>query len=89
MQLARTRVAGRREDRADARRLGHPRRAGRLGERVWRTKHESPVGTVVVVVLDVDGSVVAEAARRVGANDRLVKPFHPALLLDKAKAMLS
>jgi DNA-binding response OmpR family regulator len=35
------------------------------------------------------GSAVAEAARQAGADDLLVKPFHPAALLDKAKAMLS
>jgi DNA-binding response OmpR family regulator len=30
-----------------------------------------------------------EAARRVGADDFLVKPFDPLVLLDKAKALLS
>ena len=30
-----------------------------------------------------------ETARRVGADDFLVKPFDPAVLLDKAKALLS
>ena len=29
------------------------------------------------------------AARSAGADDFLVKPFHPTMLLDKAKAMLS
>jgi DNA-binding response OmpR family regulator len=29
-----------------------------------------------------------EAARRVGADDYLVKPFDPVVLLDKAKALL-
>jgi DNA-binding response OmpR family regulator len=30
-----------------------------------------------------------ETARRVGADDFLVKPFDPVVLLDKAKALLS
>jgi DNA-binding response OmpR family regulator len=35
------------------------------------------------------GSAAVEAARQAGADDYLVKPFLPATLLDKAKAMLS
>jgi len=34
-------------------------------------------------------SADVETARRVGADDFLVKPFDPAVLLDKAKALLS
>jgi DNA-binding response OmpR family regulator len=34
-------------------------------------------------------SADVEAARRVGADDFLVKPFDPVALLDKAKALLS
>jgi DNA-binding response OmpR family regulator len=43
----------------------------------------------VLIVSANYGSADLEAARRAGANDFLVKPFHPAMLLDKAKAMLS
>jgi two-component system cell cycle response regulator len=39
----------------------------------------------VPVLIPVDRA----AARRAGADDFLVKPFHPTMLLDKAKAMLS
>jgi two-component system cell cycle response regulator len=51
--------------------------------------HASLAAVPVIIVTANYGSAVAEAARRAGANDLLVKPFHPALLLDKAKAMLS
>jgi DNA-binding response OmpR family regulator len=43
----------------------------------------------VLIVTANYASADLEAARRAGANDFLVKPFHPAMLLDKAKAMLS
>jgi hypothetical protein len=55
---------------------------GQRGERVWRTMHECPVGTVAVVVLDVDPKDLLQVAT---ANDQ--KPVqalgpdrpHPAL----------
>jgi DNA-binding response OmpR family regulator len=43
----------------------------------------------VIIVTANYSSADLDAARRAGANDLLVKPFHPATLLDKAKAMLS
>jgi len=43
----------------------------------------------VIIVTANDATAAVEAARQAGANDFLIKPFHPAALLDKAKAMLS
>jgi DNA-binding response OmpR family regulator len=43
----------------------------------------------VIIVTANYGTAEVEAARRVGADDFLVKPFLPATLLDMAKAMLS
>ena len=43
----------------------------------------------MIIVTANYGATEVEAARRAGADDFLVKPFHPVMLLDKAKAMLS
>ena len=43
----------------------------------------------VIIVTANYGAAEGEAARRAGADDFLVKPFHPDMLLDMAKAMLS
>jgi DNA-binding response OmpR family regulator len=43
----------------------------------------------VIIVTANYGPAEVEAARRAGADDFLVKPFHPDMLLDMAKAMLS
>jgi DNA-binding response OmpR family regulator len=43
----------------------------------------------VIIVTANYGAAEVEAARRAGADDFLVKPFHPVTLLDMAKAMLS
>ena len=43
----------------------------------------------VIIVTANYGAAEVEAARRAGADDFLVKPFHPDMLLDMAKAMLS
>ena len=43
----------------------------------------------VIIVTANDAAAAVEAARQAGANDLLIKPFHPAALVDKAKAMLS
>ena len=43
----------------------------------------------MIIVTANYGPAAVEAARRAGADDFLVKPFHPAALLDKAKALLS
>jgi DNA-binding response OmpR family regulator len=39
----------------------------------------------VIIVTANDASAAVEAARQAGANDFLIKPFHPAALLDKAR----
>jgi DNA-binding response OmpR family regulator len=49
----------------------------------------SLAGVPVIIVTANYGSAAVEAARQAGADDYLVKPFLPATLLDKAKAMLS
>ena len=43
----------------------------------------------MIIVTANDAAAAVEAARQAGANDLLIKPFHPAALVDKAKAMLS
>jgi DNA-binding response OmpR family regulator len=42
----------------------------------------------VLIVTANYGSAAVEAAREAGADDFLIKPFLPATLLDKAKAIL-
>ena len=55
-----------------------------------RIRADASLAAVPVLIVSANyGSADLEAARRAGANDFLVKPFHPAMLLDKAKAMLS
>ena len=55
-----------------------------------RIRADASLAAVPVLIVTANyGSADLEAARRAGANDFLVKPFHPAMLLDKAKAMLS
>jgi DNA-binding response OmpR family regulator len=55
-----------------------------------RIRADASLAAVPVLIVSANyGSADLEAARRAGADDFLVKPFHPALLLDKAKAMLS
>jgi DNA-binding response OmpR family regulator len=54
-----------------------------------RIRAEATLAAVPVIM--VTGNYVwadVEAARRVGADDFLVKPFDPVVLLDKAKALL-
>jgi DNA-binding response OmpR family regulator len=43
----------------------------------------------VIIVTANYGAAEGEAVRRAGADDFLVKPFRPDMLLDMAKAMLS
>jgi DNA-binding response OmpR family regulator len=55
-----------------------------------RIRANASLAAVPVLIVSANyASADLEAARRVGADDFLVKPFHPAMLLDKAKAMLS
>lgn len=55
-----------------------------------RIRADAGLAAVPVIIVTANyGSAEAEAARRVGANDFLVKPFLPATLLDMAKAMIS
>jgi DNA-binding response OmpR family regulator len=55
-----------------------------------RIRADASLAAVPVLIVTANhGSADLEAARRAGANDLLVKPFHPVMLLDKAKAMLS
>jgi DNA-binding response OmpR family regulator len=50
---------------------------------------DASVAAVPVIIVTANYvSADVEAARRVGADDLLVKPFDPATLLDKAKALL-
>jgi DNA-binding response OmpR family regulator len=51
--------------------------------------HAGLADVPVIIVTANYGTAEVEAARRVGADDFLVKPFLPATLLDMAKAMLS
>jgi len=51
---------------------------------------EASLAAVPVLMVTANyGLAAVEAARRAGADDVLIKPFHPAALLGKAKAMLS
>jgi DNA-binding response OmpR family regulator len=55
-----------------------------------RIRANTRLAAVPVLIVTANYAPVdLEAARRAGADDFLVKPFHPAMLLDKAKAMLS
>ena len=55
-----------------------------------RIRAEASLAAVRVIIVTANyGPGDVEAARRAGADDFLVKPFHPAALLVKAKAMLS
>jgi DNA-binding response OmpR family regulator len=55
-----------------------------------RIRANTSLAAVPVLIVTANYAPVdLEAARRAGADDFLVKPFHPAMLLDKAKAMLS
>ena len=55
-----------------------------------RIRADASLAAVPVLIVTANyGSADLEAARRAGANDFLVKPFHPVVLLDKVKAMLS
>jgi DNA-binding response OmpR family regulator len=55
-----------------------------------RIRANASLAAVPVLIVTANyASVDLAAARRAGADDVLVKPFHPAMLLDKAKAMLS
>jgi hypothetical protein len=47
-----------------------------------------PAAVPVLIVTANYGSAAVEAAREAGADDFLIKPFLPATLLDKAKAIL-
>jgi two-component system cell cycle response regulator len=55
-----------------------------------RIRADASLAAVPVIIVTANYALVdVEAARQAGANDFLIKPFHPAALLDKAKAMLS
>ena len=55
-----------------------------------RIRADATLAAVPVIIVTANyASVDVEAARQAGANDFLIKPFHPAALVDKAKAMLS
>jgi len=55
-----------------------------------RIRANASLATVPVLIVTANYAPVdPAAARRAGADDFLVKPFHPTMLLDKAKAMLS
>ena len=55
-----------------------------------RIRADSSLAAIPVIIVTANyGAAEGEAARRAGADDFLVKPFHPATLLDMAKAMLS
>jgi DNA-binding response OmpR family regulator len=55
-----------------------------------RIRANAGLAAVPVIIVTANyGTAEVEAARRVGADDFLVKPFLPATLLDMAKAMLS
>jgi DNA-binding response OmpR family regulator len=55
-----------------------------------RIRADASLAAVPVIIVTANyASAAVEAARQAGANDFLIKPFHPAALLDKAKAMLS
>jgi DNA-binding response OmpR family regulator len=55
-----------------------------------RIRADASLAAVPVIIVSANyGAAEGEAARRAGADDFLVKPFHPDMLLDMAKAMLS
>jgi DNA-binding response OmpR family regulator len=55
-----------------------------------RIRADASLAAVPVIIVTANyGSAEVEAARRAGVDDFLVKPFHPATLLDMAKTMLS
>ena len=55
-----------------------------------RIRADASLAAIPVIIVTANyGSAEGEAARRAGADDFLVKPFHPDMLLDMAKAMLS
>jgi DNA-binding response OmpR family regulator len=55
-----------------------------------RIRADSSLAAIPVIIVTANyGAAEGEAARRAGADDFLVKPFHPDMLLDMAKAMLS
>jgi DNA-binding response OmpR family regulator len=55
-----------------------------------RIRADARLAAVPVIIVTANyGVAEVAAARRAGADDFLVKPFHPATLVDKAKAMLS
>jgi DNA-binding response OmpR family regulator len=55
-----------------------------------RLRADASLAAVPVVIVTANyGAAAIEAARRAGADDYLVKPFHPATLVDMANAMLS
>jgi CheY-like chemotaxis protein len=55
-----------------------------------RIRADASLAAVRVIIVTANyGSADLEAARRVGADDFLVKPFDPLVLLGKAKALLS
>jgi DNA-binding response OmpR family regulator len=55
-----------------------------------RIRANAGLAAVPVIIVTANyGTAEVEAARRVGADDFLVKPFLPATLLDMAKAMMS
>jgi pilus assembly protein CpaE len=54
-----------------------------------RIRADASLAAVRVIIVTANyGSADLEAARRVGADDFLVKPFDPLVLLGKAKALL-
>lgn len=55
-----------------------------------RIRADASLAAIPVIIVTANyGAAEGEAARRAGADDFLVKPFHPDMLLDMAKAMLS
>jgi DNA-binding response OmpR family regulator len=51
---------------------------------------DASLAAIPVIIVTANYSLAdVEAARRAGADDFLVKPFQPAVLLEKAKAALS
>ena len=54
-----------------------------------RIRADASLAAVPVIIVTANyGLAEMEAARQAGADDFLIKPFLPATLLDKAKAML-
>jgi two-component system cell cycle response regulator len=55
-----------------------------------RIRANASLAAVPVLIVTANYAPVDHAAaRRAGADDFMVKPFHPTMLLDKAKAMLN